>query len=476
MAHATGNIIAHPKVIINPDLSHLDRSEMLVLGYLADAIRVTNDIYLVQSRQNIKNDQDVFDKTLGHSFFPPETTIEEVEDYLKKNPEKRSAVMSPFTVVVRVKGRLQSIPYSEFYQPQYDEIVDNLEKASVEARSGPFRDFLLARAKAFETNEYRKSDIDWIHLSDSIFEFTIGPYESYDDSLFGVKRSLQGMLGVVLPQETEETNELQDQIQSFDKQLSKLYGYSSNTTLTPMVVMDQVIAGGANWYGSATMAFNLPNEADIHKEVGSKKVFIRNVTSEKFDRITKEISKRVVARKHRRAVSGDPFFYFLIGHESSHGLSFRFGNSPFRELGSALEEAKADIFGELFLYYLADKGIVTREFVEKAIISNMTDALRQIRSNTKSAHGLSALMQYNWFIEKEALWIDECIIDFNPGLFEQTLKHCADGLYSLSQVKNYSAANMFVQKWNYMPDELRDVIGRLALEEIPIDIDLTFVV
>lgn len=475
MAHATGKPDQHPRVYMTPDISHLSETEKNAMDYLVDAVKCCNAIYLNQANQNLETQKGVFDKTKQNNSYPEGLTADDFELYLEQYPKERQRLLSPFTVVKESgAGGFDYIPYSSLYHSEFEDIADYLELAAIATDCESFRTFLESRAEAFLTNEWRKSDIDWIYVDDSPLELTIGPYEVYDDKVFGVKRSIQGMLGVTLPDETKEAQKLQAEIPEFDAQLGKKYGYTTAPTLTPMVVMDQIITGGAQWYRNATMAFNLPNDVDIHKEVGSKQVFIRNVIHEKMERITKQIAKKVVEKKYASSVSNSAFLYFLIGHESSHGISFKFGDEGFRKFGSPLEEAKADIFGQLFLYYLSDKGILPEDLVVDAIITNMTDSLRQIRFGTDTAHGLSALMQYNWFIKEEALWVDDCTVYFNPSNFRETLRRCGDGLYSLSQTTTPSPAKLFVMKWSTRSDELEELLDRL--QDIPIDIDLAFVV
>lgn len=472
MAHATGNPQKHIQVKLGADTSHLSSNDRQVLRLLAEAVRLVNPIYLVQMNQDLETNNGHFDKTKGNNFYSEGVTHEELESFLVKHPDERDTLLSPFTVVDKVAGIFVATPYSEYYAEHLDQISMLLEEAARLTGNDSFRTFLLSKAQAFRTNKYRQSDIDWVLVSGAPLEITIGPYECYEDQLFGVKRDIQAMLGVVLQKETAEAQLYQEQVLNFDAHLGQKYGYTALTTLTPMIVMDEVLAGGRPLYGTVPMAYNLPNEPDIHKEVGSKKVFVRNVMRAKAELITMRVAERVLDSGLAAQLEPSIFMKHTIGHESSHGLSFKFGADNFLTLASPLEEGKADVFGMMFLYYLADKGIIARGVAELAVIGKLTDGLRQIRFGIEKAHAMGTLIQYNWFLEHGAMKFDGGGLVFVPELFEQTIESLGDALFALSQTQDHVAAQAFVDAWGYIPDEVRKMIEEFG--DIPVDIDPIF--
>ncbi|MCH8889131.1 hypothetical protein IID26_01750 [Patescibacteria group bacterium] len=472
MAHATGKTHEHIQVSIRADVSHLTTHDRQILSLLIEATRLINPVYLTQMKQDLGGTNGIFDKTRGNNYYPEGMTRDDIEAYLDEHPDETDAVMSPFTVVERSDERLITTPYSEYYRDHLDRVSSLLEEAAQLTDNESFRKFLLGKAKAFRTNEYRTSDIDWVHVDGVPLELTIGPYESSEDKLFGVKRDIEGVLGVVLSQETAEAQMYQEQVARFDAHLGKKYGYTASTTLTPMVVMDEVLVGGRPWYGYVPMAYNLPNDADIQKEVGSKKVFIRNIMRAKMELITKLIAESVLDPHVAALVEPSIFMSFIIGHESSHGLSFRFSGNDFLTLGSPLEEGKADVFGMIFLYFLAESGIIDRDIAERAVITNLADGLRQIRFGIEEAHAVGTLIQYNWFLKHGAMQFGGKGLEFKPALFKQVLDGLGDEFYALSQTHNHEIAQQFVDEWGRVPDEVRTMIA--SFDDIPIDIDPVF--
>lgn len=51
------------------------------------------------------------------------------------------------------------------------------------------------RAKAFSTNDYYESDVQWMEVDEaSPLEITIGPYEVYEDALYGYKAAFEAFI------------------------------------------------------------------------------------------------------------------------------------------------------------------------------------------------------------------------------------------------------------------------------------------
>ena len=61
--------------------------------------------------------------------------------------------------------------------------------------------FLRLRAEAFASDDYFESDLAWMDLSSPV-EVTIGPYETYEDKLFGYKSAFEAFVTVDVPAES----------------------------------------------------------------------------------------------------------------------------------------------------------------------------------------------------------------------------------------------------------------------------------
>lgn len=470
MTHATGNT-THIPVSISADTTHLSPATKEMLALLVAAAKLVDSIYLKQSDQSLPLEGGLFDATRRKTFYPREASAESLQEYFKEHPEDEATLRNPCTVVVEGSDGLKAIPYSEVYREEMQQISGLLERAALLAEDETLARFLKARSEAFLTNSYRESNILWIY-TDGPLEVTIGPFEDYADTLLGVKRAFEAVVGVVLKEETALASTFSSYISEFDAMLGERYGYTTKTTLTPMVVIDEVYGGGESLYDYIPMAYNLPNDPDIHDEVGSKKVFIKNVMREKFNHITLPIAASVLSPHDYHRFDLEVYLQHVIGHEGAHGLTVRFEGEDFGPVASGLEEGKADVFGMWFLYYLVDHGVLPASVAETAVIQNITDGLRQVRFGVKEAHARGSLVQFNWFIVKGALEVTPQGLTYHPELFRKTVESLGDELYRLSETRDGDTAEAFMQMWGNLPVDVAPLLARFT--DIPVDIDPIF--
>lgn len=471
MAHAT-RLPSHAPATITADLSGLSEYERETLGLLVEAAKAMDAAYLAQMRIGSLAPSKAFSKPAVPLFYPEDATKAELDDYLATHPSERERLLSPFTAVIRSGESFQAVPYSQVHAEAFERAADLLSQAAARIPEPLTKEYLEKRAEAFRTNEYRESDIAWIHANDSFFELTIGPYESYGDPLFGMKRTFESVLGIIRKEDTDEAAVFQEQIQRFDEALGREYGYASAPSLTPMVVIDEVWAAGESLYEYVPMAYNLPNDPDIHTEVGSKKVFIKNVMDAKMRLMTEPIGERVLNPRYASSLDIETVLFFVLGHEAAHGLSFRFDGEYFGSVHSSAEECKADVFGILFLYFLYEQGRFETALLNPAVITHVIDCIRQVRFGLHEAHGAGALVQLNWLIRQGTLTIHEGKFWFSPLRFRSSFQSLGNALYALSQTKSEQAAKDFMAEWAGIPEGLETIVESLA--DIPTDIDPQF--
>ena len=110
--------------------------------------------------------------------------------------------------------------------------------------------------------------------------------------------------------------------------------------------MNEILATGDGAHGVRTAAFNLPNDERIVRQMGSKRVMLKNVQEAKFSKILEPIAARVLAPADQRDLRFDAFFTHILAHEMTHGIGPQNGvRQSLKELHSAIEEAKADVTG-----------------------------------------------------------------------------------------------------------------------------------
>ena len=127
-------------------------------------------------------------KLPGANFYPENMTKDEFETWVKTlSPEQKEQAEGFFTVIRRgADGKLKTIPYSDEYKSDLASAGKLLREAAALTDNGSLKKFLTARADAFVSNNYYESDMAWMDL-DAPVDVTYGPYETYQDELFGYK-------------------------------------------------------------------------------------------------------------------------------------------------------------------------------------------------------------------------------------------------------------------------------------------------
>ncbi len=159
-------------------------------------------------------------------------------------------------------------------------------------------------------------------MKDHDIEVVMGPYEVYEDSLFGYKAAFEAFVTRVDPKESERLAKVVAYMGDLEKNLpidDKYKGLGRNLE-SPIVVAQEIYTAGDTRAGIQTLAFNLPNDERVRKEEGSKKVMLKNVQTAKFNKVLIPIAKKVLDPKDVANVDYEAFFAHTLLHEVSHGI------------------------------------------------------------------------------------------------------------------------------------------------------------
>lgn len=352
------------------------------------------------------------------------------------------------------------------FTAELGEVALELEAAAQLVLHESFQGFLLGRAEAFRTNSFHESDVEWVQCLGAPIELIIGPYE--ESEKLGGAKELEGTLGIVVPEQQALVAQYEPLARRFEVELGRKYGFTPRYTATPITIIDVMIAAGGA-LGYTTMASKLPNDEDIRAAVGSKTTLMRNYIAAKFQHLTLPIARRVLGIE----LDLEIFLRMIIGHELSHGMVFRFRREHFGPLAYSLEELKAEVFGVLFMYFLAERGVIAREVAEEAAIACIADSLREIRVDLEEAHAVGAVIRYN-YLRRMALDVEGERIVIAREFLHDAFSLLGDQLYYLSQTRSAEFARSFVEELGVVSDELRSIVK--SLEDLPVDIDPIFTV
>jgi hypothetical protein len=416
----------------------------------------------------------------GAGFYPTDLSSTQFEEWLSEHPEQRSELTSLLTVVQRGEdGALVSVPYSEAYREWLEPAAEHLRRAAEITTNESLKRYLNLRADAFFSDDYYASDVAWMDL-DAPVEVTIGPYEVYEDTLFGYKAAFEGFVTVDLPSQSAELERFKGLLPSLERSLPipEEHKNLQRGAESPIRVVDVVFVGGDSKAGVQTTAFNLPNDERVREEKGSKKVLLRNVMRAKYEKILVPIAQRVLAADQVESVAFEAFFAETLHHELSHGLGpgtiVKDGKPTevrleLRDLYSTLEEAKADVMGVFNILRLIERGEIDpalRATLEPTYVAGL---FRSARFGLHEAHGRGVVSQFNYLLEQGALVVDEDgRFRIESELFPAGIEQLLRDMLMLQALGDYDGTAAFLDRYGVATPALENAIAQL--DGVPVDI------
>jgi len=419
------------------------------------------------------------EKPEGANFYPIDMSKEEFMDFLKANPDKKEKFESNFTIIRRINAELTAIPYHEIFKDDLKKIKALLEEASELAEEPSLKKYLKLRAEALLTDEYFKSDMAWMDLEGNI-EIVIGPYEVYEDRLFGYKAAYESFVCIVDKEKSEELEKITKYLIELEKNLPIPDEHKNleRGSSSPIKVVNQIFSAGDTKAGVQTTAFNLPNDERVRKAKGSKKVMLKNVARAKYKKCWIPIVNRILAGEPLENVSFNAYFTHVLMHEISHGLGPGFiekngvettVGKELKDIYSTIEECKADILGVYNIKYLIDKGFYPEDFEKSLYSSYLGGMLRSIRFGIEEAHGAGVAIQFNYLLERGAFFINKNgKLDLDYDKIYPAVRTLANEILLIQATGNYSRGKKLIKKYSKLTPELKIFISQL--KDVPIDI------
>lgn len=363
-------------------------------------------------------------KPLGANFYPDDMSKEQFETWVASLPEPEQAKAKGFFSVIRWKeaagGKsLTSVPYSEAYKDDLTRASALLHEAAKLTGNASLKKFLDLRADALLSNDYYESDLAWMDL-DAPLDITYGPYETYNDELFGYKAGFEAYINLRDDKESAKLSKFTAHLQEVEDNLPMDAQYRNPKlgAAAPIRVVDEILSAGDGSHGVQTAAYNLPNDERVVQQKGSKRVMLKNVQEAKFKSVLVPISKRTLSASAATDLNFNSFFTHILAHELMHGLGPHQitvqgkQTSPreqLKDLYSAVEEAKADVTGLFALQYMMDHAqpmgltgtLPSGETAERQLYTTyLASTFRSVRFGLNDAHGKGTAVQFNFFLER----------------------------------------------------------------------------
>ena len=420
------------------------------------------------------------------SFYPEGMTRNEFESWIKSLPAPEREKATGYFYVIRrgPDGKLKSIAYSEEYRQFLEPAAKLLKEAAALTTNETLKTFLTKRAASFSSNDYYDSDVAWMDL-DSPIDVTIGPYETYEDGLLNYKAAFEAFVSLRDDAESAKLARFGNYLQQIEDNLPEDPKYRNPKlgALAPIRVVDEVFAAGDGNRGVQTAAYNLPNDAKIVEEKGTKRVMLKNVQEAKFKKTLVPISQIVLRQVDLADLSFDAFFTQILAHELMHGLGPHNINPggrkstvrlELKELYSPIEEAKADVTGLFALQFLIDKGVLPASLERPLYTTYLASAFRSVRFGISEAHGKGVALQFNYLTELGGFQYDSGTGKFavDQTKIKDAVRRLTHDLLTLEAEGSYQGAKALLDKYAVVGPELKGALDKLS--SVPVDIEPDF--
>ena len=417
-------------------------------------------------------------------FYPQGLTREQLEQYVRDHPEKRAELYSTTTIVRWHGEQLEAVPYHVAYRSFLEPAAQDLREAAILSDDPAFANFLRLRADALLTDDYYQSDLAWLDLKDPKFDVIFAPYETYDDTLMGLKASYGAAVLIRNGEESQKLAVFQKYVADIQDALPLAAEDrpSKHGLQTPMEVMDAPYRAGDLRHGYQAVADNLPNDPRVHELKGSKKIFFKNFMDARVNYVILPLAKFMMRPEQTAKASGEGYMLGTIMHEMAHGLGPAFartssGKVNIREaigpIYSGLEEAKADVVGMFGLKWLMDRGALPKDKADEYYASYVAGIFRTVRFGIAEAHGEAEMMEFNYLCERGAIRREPSgryAIDY--AVMPTALNDLAKELLEIEATGDRQRAENWFKKYDVMPADLQTALK--SATSVPVDIDPVF--
>ena len=354
-------------------------------------------------------------------------TQQEVEDYYAAVKDTTLAEPPSYGLnarVVKKNGKVQEEVYKigGLYDSAIRRIVENLNKAAEYAESPAQKAVIGKLVEFYTTGDLRAFDdysILWVEDTASKVDFINGFIESYGDPL-GMTGAWEGMVNFKNEKASHRTEVISNNAQWFEDHspVDPRFRKEKVKGVSAKVITAAILAGDS--YPSTPIGINLPNANWIRAAHGSKSVTIENIT-QAYDEASQGngFNEEFIDDAATRKLVEDYLFvtdnlhtdlHECLGHASGRLLP---GVDPdaLKAHGSALEEARADLFA---LYYLADPKLIELGLLDSPdaykaqyyhyMLNGLMTQLMRIEpgKDVEEAHMRNRKLIAEWALEKGA--------------------------------------------------------------------------
>lgn len=432
-------------------------------------------------------------------------TKEEVEAFLAAHPDRRDSILDQRTAVRRSTAvnlrrdlaKLKQYPVLDalhpglrkeletalarpdakaFYAVPYSvawagEMVRShalLNEAAdvVEKDDWEFARYLRNRARDLLSDDYESGDAAWVSGHFKNLNAQIGSYETYDDSLYGVKTfySLN-----VLSNRREETDRLRAAMKGLQAlQESLPFKFERRVREEISVGAYDVVADFAQSRGGNTATI-LPNEAYLGRRYGRTIMLRANImrSPELFQTGNVSTWEAAVDPRHKSELTSDGNFYRTLWHEVGHYLGVdvtkdgRDLDAALQDDADLLEEMKADLVSLYVAEPLRKQGYYTDAQLRAVYASGVLRVLQNVKPRRDQPYQTMELMQWNYFLEHGLLSFDRDAkrLRINYDKYRDVVRDLLERVLRVQYEGDKAAADHFIDEYAKWDESLHGAVA-----------------
>ncbi len=434
----------------------------------------------------------------ANNMYAPGVTQADVEAYYNSIRKPDDLTPISYGLNTRVErgtdGKITENTYKVggLYSAAIEKIVENLDSARQYAENDAQRQIIGSLIDFYTSGDlatFDKYSIEWAEDTISQVDFINGFIETYGDPL-GMTGSWESIVNFKNIPASARTETLSAEAQWFEDNSPVDAAFKKDKVkgVSAKVITAAILAGDA--YPATPIGINLPNANWIRAAHGSKSVTIENIT-QAYDEAShgNGFNEEFVIDEETAALLDNYLFitdnlhtdlHECLGHGSGKLMPGK--EDALKEHGSAIEEARADLFA---LYYLADPKLIEMGLLDnpeaykaeyyKYILNGMMTQLQRIEpgKDVEEAHMRNRKLIAEWAYEhgKDANVIElvkrdgKTYIKINDyealrGLFGQLLAE----IQRVRSTGDYAAANELINAYAVKvdPEMHREVLDRYA--------------
>jgi hypothetical protein len=367
-------------------------------------------------------------------------------------------------------GAFYAVPYALANAAELRQVRQHLNAAAdhIAIEAPDFAAYLRNRGRDLLSGDYESGDASWVTGDFGNLNIQIGSYETYDDSLLGVKATYAAS---ILARDKEKSRALIDALAGLQAIENSLpYDHAKQVSSRIPVGVYNIIADFGQSRGGNTATI-LPNNADFTRKYGRTILLRYNIMANPAIFANKKKSFDAVVdpccKDHLTSGRG---FNRTLWHEVGHYLGVA-KTADGRELSEALadtadliEEMKSDLVSLYAIPALQSSGFHTDDTARAHYADGIRRTLQSVKPRPSQAYQTMQLMQFNFYMEYGLLepGAESGLLVVNYDRYHETVTQLLRQVLQLQYAGDYERAQEFVARWSYWDDKLHgDIAERM---------------